>query len=174
MMYENNLTAERPTFTSHLECGMEGDRYEADTLHGLSKAGKPLLVRYDLDGIKAAVSRDDLAGREPDIWRYRELLPVRRLENIVSLGETITPLVELAACKRRTGITGQILVKDEGRLPTGSFKARGLCMAVCMAKELGVTRMAMPTNGNAGSALAAYCSRAGIEAFVFCPKTRPK
>jgi len=173
-MYESNLTAERPTFTSHLECGMEGDRYEADMLHGLSKAGKPLLVRYDLDGIKAAVSRDDLVGREPDIWRYRELLPVRRLENIVSLGEAITPLVELCGVQKATGITGQILVKDEGRLPTGSFKARGLCMAVCMAKELGVTRMAMPTNGNAGSALAAYCSRAGIEAFVFCPEDTPE
>ena len=79
-MLENNLTAERPTFTTHLECGMEGDRYEADTLHGLSKAGKPLLVRYDLDGVKSAVSRGDLEGREPDFWRYRELLPVRKAE----------------------------------------------------------------------------------------------
>ena len=173
-MYENNLTAERPTFTSHLECGMEGDRYEADMLHGLSKAGKPLLVRYDLEGVKAAVSRDDLMGREPDIWRYRELLPVRRLENIVSLGETMTPLIELTGVQKATGVTGQILVKDEGRLPTGSFKARGLCLAVCMARELGVTRMAMPTNGNAGSALAAYCSRAGIESFVFCPEDTPE
>ena len=173
-MLENNLTAERPTFTTHLECGMEGDRYEADTLHGLSKAGKPLLVRYDLDAMKAAVSRGDLEGREPDFWRYRELLPVRRRENIVSLGESMTPIVELTGTQRAAGINGQILVKDEGRLPTGSFKARGLCMAVCMAKELGVTRMAMPTNGNAGSALAAYCSRAGIESYVFCPEDTPE
>jgi threonine synthase len=174
MIFENNLTTERPTFTSHLECGMEGDRYEADTLHGLSKAGKPLLVRYDIDGIKAAVSRDDLVRREPDFWRYRELLPVRRLENIVSLGETMTPLIELGNAQKANGVPGQILVKDEGHLPTGSFKARGLCMAVCMAKELGVTRMAMPTNGNAGSALAAYCSRAGIESYVFCPEDTPE
>lgn len=174
MIFENNLTTERPTFTSHLECGMEGDRYNADTLHGLSKAGKPLLVRYDLDGIKAAVSRDDLMRREPDIWRYRELLPVRKAENIVSLGETMTPLIELGNIQKANGISGQILVKDEGHLPTGSFKARGLCMAVCMAKELGVTRMAMPTNGNAGSALAAYCSRAGIESYVFCPEDTPE
>ena len=174
MIFENNQTTERPTFTSHLECGMEGDRYEADTLHGLSKAGKPLLVRYNLDGIRAAVSRDDLMQREPDIWRYRELLPVREIENIVSLGETMTPLVELGNIQRANGISGQILVKDEGHLPTGSFKARGLCMAVCMAKELGVKRMAMPTNGNAGSALAAYCSRAGIEAYVFCPEDTPE
>ncbi len=174
MIFENNLTTERPTFTSHLECGMEGDRYEADTLHGLSKAGKPLLVRYDLDGVKAAVSRDDLMHREPDIWRYRELLPVREIENIVSLGETMTPLIELGNIQKANGITGQILIKDEGHLPTGSFKARGLCMAVCMAKELGVRRMAMPTNGNAGSALAAYCSRAGIESYVFCPEDTPE
>ena len=174
MIFENNLTTERPTFTSHLECGMEGDRYEADILHGLSKAGKPLLVRYDLDSIKAAVSRDDLMRREPDIWRYRELLPVRKVENIVSLGETMTPLIELGNIQKANGICGQILVKDEGHLPTGSFKARGLCMAVCMAKELGVTRMAMPTNGNAGSALAAYCSRAGIESYVFCPEDTPE
>ncbi len=174
MIFENNQTTERPTFTSHLECGMEGDRYEADTLHGLSKAGKPLLVRYNLDGIRAAVSRDDLMQREPDIWRYRELLPVREIENIVSLGETMTPLIELGNIQTANGISGQILVKDEGHLPTGSFKARGLCMAVCMAKELGVKRMAMPTNGNAGSALAAYCSRAGIEAYVFCPEDTPE
>ena len=174
MTFESNLTTERPTFTTHLECGLEGDRYDADTLHGLSKAGRPLLVRYDLDGIKAAVNRDDLIHREPDFWRYRELLPVRRRENIISLGETVTPLIELAGAQTAFGVSGQILVKDEGRLPTGSFKARGLCMAVCMAKELGVKRMAMPTNGNAGSALAAYCSRAGIESYVFCPEDTPE
>ena len=180
-MLENNLTAERPTFTTHLECGMEGDRYEADTLHGLSKAGKPLLVRYDLDAVKSAVSRDDLEGREPDFWRYRELLPVRRCENIVSLGESMTPIVELTGTQRSTGINGQILVKDEGRLPTGSFKARGLCMAVCMAKELGVTRMAMPTKrqcgfGARGLLLArrdrVLCFLPGRHARSECPRDR--
>ena len=160
-----------PTFVTHLECGMTGERYEADRLHGLSKAGKPLLVRYDLDGVRRALPRSALAERPQTLWRYRELLPVRRPENIVSLGEVVTPLVSLP---KLAGRGGELLVKDEGRLPTGSFKARGLVMAVSMAKELGVTSMAMPTNGNAGAAMAAYCSRAGIESTVFCPDDTPE
>ncbi len=162
---------ELPTFVTHLECGIEGDHYEADVVHGLSKAGKPLLVRYDLEGIKGAVTREELASRPPDLWRYREFLPVRKQENIVSLGETHTPLISLD--RLQTG-SGRIIVKDEGRLPTGSFKARGLCMAVSMAKELGIGRVAMPTNGNAGAALAAYASRAGMESYVFCPADTPE
>jgi len=149
---------------------MNGDHYEADTLHGLSKAGKPLLVKYDLDGIQKAVSKEDLARRPADLWRYREFLPVRKKENIVSLGEIHTPLIPLS--KLASG-RGALLVKDEGRLPTGSFKARGLCMAVSMAKELGITKVAMPTNGNAGAALAAYGSRAGMESYIFCPDDTP-
>ncbi len=160
------------TFVTHLECSMTGERYPADQLHNLSDAGKPLLVRYDLPAIAAAVDRDELATREPDLWRYREFLPVRP-ENIVSLGETMTPLIELDNTAERLG-GGTIIVKDEGRLPTGSFKARGLVMAVSMAKQLGVTSIAMPTNGNAGAALAAYGSRAGIETFVFCPADTPE
>ncbi len=167
-----NLAAERPTFVTHLECSATGARYPADTLHGLSEAGKPLLVRYDLEAVRDSWTRADLATRPPDLWRYRELLPVRQAANIVSLGETMTPLVPLTRLAGELG-TAEILVKDEGRLPTGSFKARGICMAVSMAKELGVTRMAMPTNGNAGAALAAYCSRAGMESYVFCPEDTP-
>jgi threonine synthase len=170
---QDNLTTERATFVTHLECGMTGDKLAADKLANLSAAGKPLLVRYDLAGIKAAVSRDDLAGRTPDLWRYRELLPVRRASNIVSLGEIMTPLIGLPKMQKQLG-GGEIIVKDEGRLPTGSFKARGLVMAVSMAKELGVRKMAMATNGNAGAALAAYCSRAGIESIVFCPADTPE
>lgn len=164
-----------PTFVTHLECSMTGERYAADKLHGLSSAGKPLLVRYDLDALGRAVSKDELMRREPDIWRYREFLPVRRSENIVSLGETMTPILDCPRLADALGLEsgGAVLIKDEGRLPTGSFKARGLCLAVCMAKELGVTRMAMPTNGNAGAALAAYGSRAGIETYVFCPDDTP-
>ncbi|MBX3704438.1 MAG: threonine synthase [Steroidobacteraceae bacterium] len=163
-----------PTFTSHLECSATGAHCPADTLQGLSAAGKPLLVRYDLAGAAHALTREKLAGRpEGGFWRYRELLPVRRDENVVSLGEVTTPLVELAALARAAGAR-RLTVKDEGRLPTGSFKARGLALAVSMAKELGVTRMAMPTNGNAGAALAAYAARAGIEAFVFCPADTPE
>lgn len=164
-----NLTEDRPTFVTHLECSLTGERYEADQLHGLSRAGRPLLVRYDLEALGEAVSRDTIAARETDLWRWRELLPVRRTESIVSLGEIETPLIPIP----RSG-GGSVLVKDEGRLPTGSFKARGLVMAVAMARELGVTRIAMPTNGNAGAALAAYAARCGIETVVLCPEETPE
>ncbi|HEY1144857.1 MAG TPA: threonine synthase [Allosphingosinicella sp.] len=167
--WNSNLTADRPTFVTHLECAMTGERYEADTLHGLSRAGRPLLVRYDLAAAREALTKAELAARPMDLWRYREWLPVRDKANIVSLGEVVTPLVPLP----RSG-GANVLVKDEGRLPTGSFKARGIAMAVAMAKELGVTRIAMPTNGNAGAALAAYASRAGIETVVLCPDDTPE
>jgi len=162
---------DRPTFVTHLECGLTGEAYEADTLRGLSRAGKPLLVRYDLAALGRSLDKEALARRPAELWRYREFLPVRRSENIVSLGEISTPLIRLS---RLEPAGGMLLVKDEGRLPTGSFKARGLCMAVSMAKELGVTRIAMPTAGNAGAALAAYATRAGIESYVFCPDDAPE
>ncbi len=161
----DNLTAERATFVTHLECSLTGERYDADALHNLSRAGRPLLVRYDLNGVAAALSRDALDARGTDLWRWRELLPVRRTANVVSLGEVETPLIPIP----KSG-GANVWVKDEGRLPTGSFKARGLVMAVAMAKELGVTRIAMPTNGNAGAALVAYATRVGIETIVFCPE----
>ncbi|WP_294189402.1 threonine synthase [uncultured Sphingomonas sp.] len=164
-----NLSADRPTFVTHLECSMTGERYEADQLHNLSRVGRPLLVRYDLDAVGQALSRDQLAARETDLWRWRELLPVRHTRDIVSLGEIETPLIPVP----KSG-GANVLVKDEGRLPTGSFKARGLVMAVAMAKELGVKRIAMPTNGNAGAALAAYATRCGIETIVFCPEDTPE
>ncbi len=169
-----NLTEDRPTFVTHLECSATGERHAADVLHGLSAAGKPLLVRYDLEALAGSVTKDQLGARPPDMWRYREFLPVRRTEHLVSLGEAMTPLVSLSTLAATVGINGEILVKDEGRLPTGSFKARGLALAVSMAKELGVHRLAMPTNGNAGAALAAYGSRAGLETYVFCPEDTPE
>jgi threonine synthase len=162
-----------PTFVTHLECSLTGERYPADTLQGLSRAGRPLLVRYDLDGVARALPRSALSERPQTLWRYRELLPVRRPENVVSLGEVVTPLVPLPRIGRRLAPGGEILVKDEGRLPTGSFKARGLALAVSMAKELGLKVMAMPSNGNAGAAMAAYCARAGMKAYVFCPDDTP-
>ncbi|MFN6935756.1 MAG: threonine synthase, partial [Tsuneonella sp.] len=164
-----NLVGERPTFVTHLECSLTGERYESDTLQGLSAAGRPLLVRYDLRGVNEALDRDRLNARPTDLWRWRELLPVRRTDSIVSLGEIETPLIPIPNCA-----AANVIVKDEGRLPTGSFKARGLVMAVAMAKELGVTRIAMPTNGNAGAALAAYATRAGIETVVLCPDDTPE
>jgi threonine synthase len=170
---DENLRTERETFVTHLECSATGERYPADELHNLSRTGKPLLVRYDLAGIRHALSKSALAQRPRDLWRYRELLPVRRAENIVSLGEAVTPLVATPKLAARLGAR-EILVKDEGRLPTGSFKARGLVMAVSMAKALGVSHMAMPTNGNAGAALAAYASRAGIRSTIFCPDDTPE
>jgi hypothetical protein len=169
MHMNQNLTADRQTFVTHLECSITGERYEADQLHGLSRAGRPLVVRYDLDAVRSAISRDTIEARPTDLWRWRELLPVRHTSNIVSLGEIETPLVPLT----KSG-GPNVLVKDEGRLPTGSFKARGLVMAVAMAKELGVTKIAMPTNGNAGAALAAYATRCGIETIVFCPDDTPE
>jgi len=173
MQHDDNLAHERRTFVTHLECSATGERHAADEVHNLSRAGKPLLVRYDLDGISNCLTKEVLAERPPDFWRYRELLPVRRAEDVVSLGEAITPLVRLPAIAARLGCD-EILVKDEGRLPTGSFKARGLALAVSMAKALGVRHMAMPTNGNAGAALAAYASRAGIKTTIFCPDDTPE
>ena len=173
LRYDENLTTERPTFVTHLECSQTGEHYAADQVHNLSRAGKPLLVRYDLAGVKKAISKEALAGRPTDLWRYRELLPVRRVADIVSLGEAMTPLLPLPKISAKLA-GGEILVKDEGRLPTGSFKARGLVMAVSMAKAFGIKHMAMPTNGNAGAALAAYASRCGIKTTIFCPEDTPE
>jgi threonine synthase len=167
-----NLVTERPTFVTNLECSWTGEIYEADRPQNLSRAGKPLLVRYDLDGVRASLSKEALLARPGDLWRWRELLPVRRVADIVSLGEVATPLIPLSRSLQAG--RGEVLVKDEGRLPTGSFKARGLAMAVSMAKAFGIKHLAMPSNGNAGAALAAYASRAGIRATVFCPEDTPE
>jgi threonine synthase len=171
MTRDPTTVEERPTFVTHLECSMTGERYEADRVHGLSAAGKPLLVRYDLEALGRAVDKASLAARPGGFWRYREFLPVRRAENVVSLGEIVTPLVRL---KRLEPAGGRLIVKDEGRLPTGSFKARGLALAVAMAKELGLDHLAMPTNGNAGAAMAAYATQAGLRTTVFCPDDTPE
>jgi len=142
----------------------------------VSESGKPLLVRYDLDRMGMEVSREDIGSSlEPGFWRYSPLLPVERAEHRISLGEVITPLVPLERSASSLGAEpGKILVKDESRLPTGSFKARGLALAVSMAKQLGIDHLAVPTNGNAGSALAAYASRAGIRTTVLCPDNTPE
>lgn len=161
------------SYVSHLECSETGEQYPAGQLHNLSRTGKPLLVRYHLDELAKDFDKSALHSRPPEFWRYRELLPIVHTENVVRLGEVMTPLLPSKSLQEELGIA-DVLVKDEGRLPTGSFKARGLALAVSMAKELGVTRMAMPTNGNAGAALAAYCSQAGIESYVFCPDDTPE
>ncbi|MCG8560159.1 MAG: threonine synthase [Hyphomicrobiales bacterium] len=155
---------------THLECSETGERHAADRLQNLSRAGKALLVRYDLGAVAQAVTKEALAARPYDMWRYRELLPLDGDADIVSLGEAVTPLIPL---DRLAPAEAAVLVKDESRLPTASFKARGLALAVTKAKAFGVTRIAMPSNGNAGAALAAYGARAGMEVFVFCPEETP-
>jgi threonine synthase len=159
-------------FMTHLECSLTGERHEADRLQNLSRAGKPLLARYDLDEVAKRLTREELARRPAGMWKWRELLPLPEGVEPVSLGEPETPLIELVGIGARQG-TRPPIVKDEGRLPTGSFKARGMAMAVSMAGHFGVERIAIPTNGNAGAALAAYGARAGIGTLVICPAETP-
>jgi threonine synthase len=159
-------------FVTHLECSLTGEIYPAGEVHNLSRAGRPLLVRYDLDRVRSALSRETLAARRPGMWKWRELLPLPDGAEPVSLGEIETPLLPLSRLSQRAGVNS-LLVKDEGRLPTGSFKARGLAMAVSMARHFGIETMALPTNGNAGAALAAYAAAAGIAATVICPEETP-
>ena len=159
------------SFVTHLEGSLDGSRHDHRKLQ-TTHEGRPLLVRYDLAAVRTSVDRDELASRPADLWRFRELLPVESAENVVSLGEGTTPLVACARLGAELGLE-HLWIKDESHLPTGSFKARGLALAVSRAKELGVERVAIPTAGNAGGALAAYAARAGLEAFVFMPADTP-
>jgi threonine synthase len=160
-------------FVTHLDCSLTGEKYPAGQLHNLSRVGRPLLVRYDLERVREVLDAETLARRPANMWKWRELLPMPDDDATVSLGEPATPLIALARTAARAG-AASVLVKDEGRLPTGSFKARGLAVAVSMAKHFGVKRIAMPTNGNAGAALAAYGAAAGIETVVICPAETPE
>ena len=164
------------SYVLHLECSRTGTVYSADQIHNLSDDGMPLLVRYDLDRIKQELSKDSwCVGSAPGFWRYQALLPVSNAASKISLGEVITPLIPLKeSSKLLGGKPENIIVKDEGRLPTGSFKARGLALAVSMAHQFGLKHLAIPTNGNAGAALAAYARQANIKATVFCPDDTPK
>jgi len=159
---------------THLECGLCGLEHEARRLHNVCRAcGKPLLVRYDLERAKMMLTKESLAARRPDLWRYREVLPVDDENNIISLGEGWTPLVRALRLGRRTGIQ-ELYIKDESQNPTQSFKARGMATAVSMAKELGSKKLAVPSAGNAGGALAAYAARAGIKSYIFMPRDTPR
>jgi len=159
---------------THLECAACGLRHEARRLHNLcAECGKPLLVRYDLKSAAASLTKESLRGRGPDLWRYREVLPVESDENVVTLGEGYTPLVHASRLGAQLGLTG-LYIKDEGQNPTQSFKARGMTAAVSMAKELGAHKLAVPSAGNAAGALAAYAARAGLEAHIFMPRDTPK
>jgi threonine synthase len=166
----------RDSYVTHLECSIAGTRYPAGAVHGLSKAGRPLLVRYDLAALAADWSKDALAAADaPGFWRYAPILPVADPAHRISLGEVTTPILALDRLAARIGAApGCVLVKDEGRLPTGSFKARGLALAVSMARALGLAHLAIPTNGNAGAAMAAYAARAGLRTTVLCPDDTPE
>ena len=163
------------SYVLHLECSKTGKIYPADQIHNLSDDGMPLLVRYDLKKIKQELSKDSWCIESaPGFWRYQALLPVSKAASKISLGEVVTPLIPLKeSINMLGGKPGNIIVKDEGRLPTGSFKARGLALAVSMAHQFGINHLAIPTNGNAGAALAAYARQANIKATVFCPDDTP-
>ncbi len=155
----------------HLECSRCGSEYDADVRQGLCPLdGGPLLARYDLAAV--ATSPSDIARRAPDLWRYHELLPVSAAEHVVTLGEGMTPLLPVPRLAADLGVD-RVLVKDDGLLPTGSFKARGAAVGVSRAKELGAHRLAMPTNGNAGAAWSAYAARAGLRTTVAMPLDAP-
>ncbi len=160
---------------THLQCAACAAGYEARRLHNLcTQCGKPLLVRYDLKRAAQSLTKESLKERANDMWRYREVLPVERDENITSLGEGWTPLLLAPRLAAEVGFAGELFIKDESQNPTGSFKARGMAAAVSMAKELGARRLAVPSAGNAAGALAAYSARAGLEAFIFMPKDTPR
>ena len=158
---------------SHLDCPRCGLTRTADQVTGVCDCGSPLLARYDLSEVRAGLSKSDLAGRAPDLWRYHELLPVRSADRVITLGEGMTPLLPLPALGRELGVD-RLLMKDEGLIPTGTFKARGAAVGVSRAAELGVRKIAMPTNGNAGSAWATYAARAGMESLIAMPLAAPE
>jgi threonine synthase len=160
---------------THLECALCGLTHEANVLQNLCKeCGKPLLVRYDLDAAARTLTKDGLATRSSTLWRYAEVLPVKSVENIVSLGEGWTPLFKTQQLGAKLHTKIDLYIKDEGQNPTQSFKARGMTAAISMANELGVKKVAVPSAGNAAGALAAYAAKAGMEAFIFMPADTPK
>jgi threonine synthase len=162
------------SYVTHLECSKCGERHEADQIQTVCrKCGKPLFARYDLEKVREVMTKRELVGRVSSMWRYFELMPVRERRNIVSLGEGWTPLTKAS---RLGGVVGveDLWIKDEGIIPTGSFKARGLSAAISKAKELGIRRVAMPSAGNAAGAMAAYGARAGMKVYVFMPEDAPK
>jgi threonine synthase len=158
---------------SHLDCPRCGTRHDADRVQGTCSCGSPLLARYDLRQAASTVSPRDIAGRPADLWRYHELLPVRQAAHVVSLGEPMTPLLAMPRIGQALGVP-DLLMKDEGLLPTGTFKARGAAVGVSRAAELGTTAIAMPTNGNAGAAWSVYAARAGMRSLIVMPAGSPR
>ena len=161
------------SYFTHLECSRCAQAYDPNVPQNLcTQCGKPLFPRYALDKIAQTWDKSSLSGREPSMWRYAELLPVIDSRHIVSLNESMTPLLPAQRLAAILGLEA-LWVKDESRLPTGSFKARGLAMAVSKAKELGLTKLAIPSAGNAATALSSYAAQAGMEAHIFMPQDAP-
>jgi threonine synthase len=160
------------SYVSHLHCPKCQKTYDTNQKHQLCECGSPLLVAYNLDALHKDLTPEMIANREPNLWRYHELLPVENPEHIVSLGEGMTPLLPMPRLGKDMDIE-QLYMKDEGVIPTGTFKARGAAVGISKAKELGVKKLAMPTNGNAGAAWSLYAARAGIQATVVMPVDAP-
>ena len=162
------------SYLTHLECTHCGKELSADEAHRLCPdCGKVLYARYDLEGAAAALKPADLAGRPANMWRYFEVMPIKSEENVLTLGEGFTPIFRAHRLGRELGVSS-LYIKDEGLNPTGSFKARGMSAAVSKAKELGITKLTMPSAGNAAGATAAYAARGGIQAHVFMPRDAPE
>src|ERR1700678_2252270 len=161
------------TTITHLECAACGKRHEAGQIHNLCECGGPLLVRYDLQKLKESWSREWIPNGPSSMWRYAPVLPVSKPAAMISLGEGMTPLIHTRRLGARLGAS-DLWVKDEGINPTGSFKARGLSCAISMCVELGLSKIAVASAGNAGSALAAYAAASGIEAHIFVPRDVPR
>ena len=158
---------------THIYCSSCGKHHDARQLLNLCECGKPLMVAYDLERAAKTLTRDSLAGREPSLWRYREVLPLDDERNKLTLGEGMTPLSKADRLGAQLGLP-HLFIKDEGVNPTGSFKARGMAVAISMAKELGARKLAVPSAGNAAGALAAYAAKAGLPAYIFMPNDTPK
>ncbi|WP_202081141.1 threonine synthase [Caldalkalibacillus salinus] len=160
------------SYVTHLYCPKCDAHYDVNQAHHLCQCGSPLLVDYDLDALSDNFKTTMLKERKPTLWRYHELLPVKREKHVVSLGEGMTPLLSMPRIGENMGIP-HLYMKDEGMVPSGSFKARGAAVGVSKAKELGVEAIAMPTNGNAGAAWALYAARAGIKSYIVMPVSAP-
>lgn len=165
--------ATRYSYLSHLECSSCGREHDAFRIQGVCECGASLLARYDLEAVRADLPRDAISGRAPNLWRYHEVLPVVDSSNVITLGEGMTPLITLPTIGVEIDIP-RLMMKDESRIPTGTFKGRGAAVGISRAKELGIGRVAMPTNGNAGAAWATYAARAGIESLIVMPKDAPE
>jgi threonine synthase len=160
------------SFVTVLESAIDGTKFAPGQVYTVHE-GRPLWVRYDLLAIRKTVTPEALVGREPSLWRYRELLPLPLDQEPVTFGEGMSPLLPCPRLGKQMGLS-KLFIKDESQLPTGSFKSRGMAAAVSMARWLGLTRLAVPTAGNAGGALAAYGARAGMDVYVFMPDDTPR